>query len=155
MNKFRSIKSLTTLVTTAALLIHASLGCCAHHVHAATTCNRECQHASVGETESAKSSECGHAHSRNFGDAAPAECGNRSDEPENHRHVPCDDVSCKWLGNLSVVRLFSADHHVLLAIVPDDLSSQKGTRWNSPGILAQTESRFIETARALNQVWRL
>lgn len=151
MNKFRSIKSLTTLVTTAALLIHASLGCCAHHVHAATTC----QHATVTERDSAESTECGHTHRRNFRDAAPAECGNRSDGPENHRHVPCDDVSCKWLGSLSVLRSFSGDHDVSLDIVSADRSSQNGMRWNSLSVLAQTERRVVENARALNQVWRL
>jgi len=77
------------------------------------------------------------------------------DEPKNHRHFPCDDVSCKWLGSLSVLRSFSGDHHVLLAIVSAVRSSQNGTRWNSLSVLAKTERRSIENARALNQVWRL
>jgi len=77
------------------------------------------------------------------------------DEPENHRHFPCDDVSCKWLVSLSVMLSFSGDHHVSLAIVSTDRSSQNGTHWRALSVLAQTESRFIEDARALNQVWRL
>ena len=148
-------KTLTTFVTITALLIHAVLGCCAHHVHTATSCKRECQHATVAEWDSAEVSECGHTHSSNCGNAVCAECVDQPDEPKNHRHFPCDDISCKWLVSLSVSRWFSSDHHVLLAFVSADRSSQNGMRWNSLSVLAQTERRSIENARALSQVWRL
>lgn len=89
---FRTSITLLTLVST---LLHAVLGCCAHHGHA-----------QVAETVSTQTiavvrhscSCCGHYKPR-AGKAATKESqdGGHDDEHDGHRHSPCDEPSCQLL----------------------------------------------------------
>lgn len=101
------IKTLTSLLILAALLIHAVLGCCAHHAHGTDIGRNRCVHADSGSvhTHSDNARMC--ASCPDSGTGSPCNASNSSDgQPDGHDkdgHVPCDDVPCEWLGLSSTV----------------------------------------------------
>ena len=100
-------KTLTSLLTLAAIFVHAVLGCCAHHSHGTDSGGNSCVHADSGSvhTHSTDARMC--ASCPDSGTLPPCTASNssdgQSDDPDKHRHPPCDDVPCKWLSSGSVV----------------------------------------------------
>jgi len=101
------IKTLTSLLTLAALFIHAVLGCCAHHAHGTDVGGNQCVHADSGRLHSTDARMC--TSGPDSGTESPCNASNSSDGqpdgPDKHRHVPCDDVPCEWLSSGAVVWL--------------------------------------------------
>jgi hypothetical protein len=84
------MRSMTTLITTAALLLHITLGCCAHHAHAARGC---CNMPVAIHQCAGEELHCGHEHEH----STPAPSDER--QPEKS----CDELRCyfvaggKWI----------------------------------------------------------
>lgn len=100
-------KTLTSLLTLAALFVHAVLGCCAHHAHRTEFGGTQCVHADSGSVHKLSTDARMCASGPDSGTESPCNASNSSDGqpdgPDKHRHVPCDDVPCAWLTSGSVV----------------------------------------------------
>lgn len=81
----RNAISITAL---AAFVLHALLGCCVHHAHAAG--DGECAwHVQLPKISVALH-ECGHSHAEELHDDADSDTTPRDQSPR----VPCDEVEC-------------------------------------------------------------
>jgi len=144
-----------TFLTTLAVMLHALLGCCAHHAHA---CDGH-QH-DVGIV--ADEAEHGHSHHDHSHHHSTADDCSDDDEDRDEHHgddEPCDEADCSFV---SIER--SDDANVILSLtlslpvhgdtadattLRDSLSRRFGTK-TPPGHLLSPES-----LRAQTQVWLL
>ncbi len=137
----------TKILTLISVLMHAGLGCCAHHDHVSAP-------KMAAATQPAVAHQCRcHLHHH-----APvvADVGSDSkDAPNDHNHVGCDD-HCFWLTNPRVelpddlggiIPLFIDDDCNLAAV---DSTSFASTLRGDP-----LPSAFADSLRAELQVWRL
>lgn len=95
-----SMRSLVTLITAAAFMLHFTLGCCAHHAHAAegTLCPG---HA----TTSAHEHDChGHEnHDQDGHDQEPPESGDQSTNDSECPEGDCHDGECAFMAAAKTV----------------------------------------------------
>lgn len=87
-----AVPPLINLVTTFAMLIHAIVGCCAHHGHDAVCAD---QYETVVEQES-----CGHHHSdsaRTVEKCASHDHGTPESCPANRQGGVCTDAKCSFV----------------------------------------------------------
>ncbi len=103
------MKTLTSLLTLAALFIHAVLGCCAHHAHAHGTNSGGncCVRTDSGDvhphsTDARMCASCPDSGTESLCTASNSSDG-QSDDPDKQRHAPCDDVPCEWHSSGPVV----------------------------------------------------
>ncbi|WP_145359376.1 hypothetical protein [Alienimonas californiensis] len=96
------LRLVTPLVTLAAVLSHAALGCCMHHAHAGDPCcgaeptSAPC-HAAHAHGDEAHD----HGHSHHGSDHDPSnDAGHQHDDPSQddpHQHEGCGESECSWL----------------------------------------------------------
>ena len=153
-------KTLTSLLTLAALVIHAVPGCCAHHVHCTESSGTGCVHADSGRvhTHSTDTRMC--ASCPESGAESPCNASNSSDrQPDGtnkHQHIPCDNVPCEWLSSVSVV--WSTHHACFSFLRAHDCGFTAVTKDSSQPLridAAQSDRPNIADACALTQVWLL
>lgn len=145
-----------TVLTLVSTLLHAVLGCCAHHghVHAAEAVSKPA-------VAAVRHSCCSHCKSRVAKDAQKhsQQPSGRSDEHDGHDHSSCDEPSCQllttpkvqipasdWLvsqDRLPADSVFAADLARLTASGPRNLDLPDSGR--PPGI----------SAREMTHVWLL
>ncbi len=85
------MRAIVTLITGAAFMLHFTLGCCAHHAHAAegTFCS---EHDQVAVQDHDCHGHDGHDHeSPGSGDQSPGD--SKSDCPDKH----CNDAQCVFM----------------------------------------------------------
>ena len=88
-------QTVVSFLTFAAMLLHAVLGCCAHHAHAG---DGAC---ASGEAETVeRHTACGHGHAHHAAetDVAETDTGEVPAE-EPCRHEECDEESCSYLAS--------------------------------------------------------
>lgn len=84
------MRTLISLITAAAFLLHLSLGCCAHHAHA-TESNEDTAHSLAAHT-------CPHHKHPHDGQSVPAHSGDNSETPRD----TCTDGGCVFLAVVKI-----------------------------------------------------
>ncbi len=151
--------SIISILTTAAVALHAMLGCCAHHDH--SCCDSHGLTAAVQQAD--EDSLHDHEHvphhhddSDSCGENAENDCGNQHDDGHQHDcdHGDCSFTSVQRISDVELMLTFSMwcqnlcdalnvdaiDRLVALNLAAE---SPPDPLWNSG------------TARAISQVWRL
>ena len=146
----------TTTLTLIGVLVHAGVGCCAHHVHCSQTDESPVEVASVEPASQHLCSCAHHGHCAKTespkpsgrdvqSDSAPCPCGESCDDCADH---------CFWITN-SRVELPEQQQWILTAL-PDDANGQSPTSTVGP---VDTEPAPLHglagPLRALAQVWLL
>ena len=128
------MRSLTTLITTAALLLHMTLGCCAHHAHAA------------------EGSGCSHQHGLNAPAVADLHEQHEHDHDdsdnshENPSAPPCDELQCSFLasGKVSLGQHGCCDdcnvpsYFSIQFLAPQQKQSHAAHNWGLPALPVRT-----------------
>lgn len=138
-----------TILTTMAVVLHTTLGCCAHHAHA---CDVQCEVRS--QVEKSTEAVCSHAHHHEHGSGhAPAK------DCDDHEHGhDCDHGDCSF-----PLAKRSSDLESLLAFSMWCQALGDPTLTNVvvglPTLNTPNETKLpvsmISAARAQLQVWRL
>lgn len=97
------MQTLVSLVTTAALLLHITLGCGVHHVHVATPCS--------SHVHAEEAADCSHNEP-----AAPTSDDDRVPEP-------CDDLKCSFVQSGQITSPPGSDLDFGWISVSDELAS--------------------------------
>lgn len=149
--------SIITILTTAAVALHATVGCCAHHPHVCDS-----HESGLAVVTSAESDDhCSHSHHHDEGSNSPiqvidADCGCEHDGGGHHE---CDEGDCSFAsvhrGNdLELMLSFSTWCQALgdtaNADAIDGLLSRHSAADTIPDPLMDTGS-----THAISQVWRL
>ena len=152
--------SIITILTTAAVALHAMLGCCAHHDHSCGESHGLM--AAVEQSDEDCSHGHGHHHHHEDDDASPDAAGNDCDQQHRHdggRPHECDEGDCSFTvvqrtSDLELMLAFSMSCQTLgdaahtdamdsLVALSFAAESPPDPFWDSG------------TARAVSQVWRL
>lgn len=142
-----------TLSTTAAVMLHALLGCCAHHSHACDTHRR-------GVATVADESDHGHCHHNHEERAKSDERSGDHGGHDHHGHDgPCSEPDCSFViaercdDVTSVLSLLSslpvANDAAAVTTLRGPLRQQAGAEVPSGHLFSP------EPLRAQTQVWRL
>ncbi|WP_171185919.1 hypothetical protein [Alienimonas chondri] len=96
------LRFLTPLVTLAAVLMHAVLGCCMHHAHAGDPCcgaEPTAAPCHAAHEHGDEAHDHGHSHD-GAGHDPPDAAGHQHDDPSQgdpHQHKGCGESECSWL----------------------------------------------------------
>ena len=152
-----------TLLTLSATLLHAVLGCCAHHAHAGdgTCCASGTQPA---EALPEKPQPCCHRHDHEHAaESGAVETAAAADEPRHHgapapEPDPCEEESCTSLV-ASKVTVPADDQAGWLDVIPVSVFaadlSRAVRRLAGPADLSRSGLPASLRVQALTQVWRL
>lgn len=151
------LNSIITILTTAAVALHAILGCCAHHEH---SCESDESLQAVVDHE-ASGAQCGFGHHHHNDSESPVQvddkdCGHQHDNGQPH---DCDKGDCSFSSvqrsnDLELMLTFS----VWCQALEDTTLSDTCDSRLSPHSVADTPlGPFSKSgsARAITQVWRL
>ena len=149
--------SIITILTTAAVALHAMLGCCAHHDH---SCQSHESGLAVVVQDADDHSSHGHHHhdeEKSSGEDVGNDCGHQHDG--GGHHDDCDEGECSFTSvrrsnDLELMLTFSMWCQALSdsahADALDSLLSLHSVVESPPDPLSKSGS-----ARAKSQVWRL
>ena len=150
--------SIISILTTAAVALHAMLGCCAHHVHSCESHEPGLAFAVPAQLDE----HCNHGHDHHDDDDdSPSEngadgCGHEHDGGQPHG---CDEGDCSFTSvqrsnDLELMLTFSMWCQTLGDIAHTDVSdcqlSLHSAAETPPDAFTTSDS-----ARAVTQVWRL
>ena len=153
--------SIITIVTTAAVALHAMLGCCAHHDHS-------CQSHESGPIEVVNQADdhCSHGHhhhghhQHHSDEGAPSEADNDSgDQHDRDQRHGCDEEDCSFTSvlrsnDLELILTFSMWCQALGDTAQADAIANvlllRSVAESPPDLSAISSS-----VRATTQVWRL
>lgn len=150
--------SIITILTTAAVALHAMLGCCAHHDH--SCCESHGLTAVVQHADDHCAHDHGHHHhdeEKSSGEDVGNDCGHQHDG--GGHHDDCDEGECSFTSvqrsnDLELMLTFSMWCQALSdsahADALDSLLSLHSVVESPPDPLSKSGS-----ARAKSQVWRL
>lgn len=149
--------SIITILTTAAVALHAMLGCCAHHDHVC------CESHGLTAVVQDSGEDCshGHEHRHHDDDQSPSEnatndCGHQHDDGQPHScdHGDCSFTSVQRTDDLELMLTFSMWCQTLCDAAHtdamDSLVALNLAAESPPDPLSKSG-----TARAISQVWRL
>jgi hypothetical protein len=114
----------TTLLTMTAIMLHALLGCCAHHAHACCTPTENAKDMELAKGDGHCQHKCGHHISGPRDGQSSEQPGGAGNGDQDH-HPPCDETRCSFVRGErsddanSALRLIGlpVSHHVVAVLV--------------------------------------